>query len=865
MRRREFLRTTGLAVGAAALGRPALGGETAPPERPNVLWLSTEDISPDLGCYGDPYAVTPNLDQFAKQGTRFERCFSHMGVCAPARSGIITGMYPTSIGTNHMRCKGVPQVPVRCFTEYLRAAGYYCTNRSKTDYQFDAPTTAWDRGGRGGRDWKGRAKGQPFFSVINYTGTHESRARSKPRDSLKHDPAKATLPPYYPDTPIVRRDWAKYHDNITTLDGYVATVLGELEKDGLADDTIVWFWGDHGRGLIRGKRWIYDSGLLVPLLVRVPAKWRKLACPADPDAFKPGTVNGDLVAFVDFAPTLLSLCGVPVPKHIQGQAFLGPQKAKPREYIYGARDRVDEAYDTIRCVRDKRWKYLRNLVPHLPRSLDVNYMNQMPTMQEMRRLHAEGKLKGAELQYFEQPKPIEELYDTEADPHEVHNLAADPRHRAVLERLRAALFAWMGETGDFGLLPECELDALKRPGDQYEKTATPGVTVTKQGDGVVVEVVCATAGASIAYQVSGGGGAAAPKGGDGIVLHAAKAKLQGEGPKPKKEAANLSGWRNTKAWVSWDVTVPKAGKLPVHVVWACGGRENSKYTVEIAGQTLEGRASSTGDWESFRAVKLGEVEFPKPGKYTVALKPVVKPGSFQMDLQAVVLGATNVGPVAPPASAAGWQLYARPLALRPGQTLAAKACRLGFKDSATVRYRAGDPGIAAQTAEARTHWRAAVDKSGIVHRALALKRLDGTGAKALAAYAKALGDPGGSVRYWAALGIYQGHDRSPVKARTRDEAKPYLARFREMLKDGSTAARVVAAQALTDWGEGETALPVLAEVLRTCPESSGRLLAMTALDRLGEKARPALDAVNQGGGGYVARMRQHLLARLGRK
>jgi len=237
MNRREFLKITGLAAGAAALSRSGRCGEAAPAQRPNVLWISTEDISPDLGCYGDAYAVTPNLDRLAKQGTRFDACFSHMGVCAPARSGIITGMYPTSIGTNHMRCKGVPQPQVRCFPEYLRAAGYYCSNHTKTDYQFNPPTTAWD--GQGGRTWwRGRAKGQPFFCVINFTGTHESRARCKPGTKLTHDPAKATLPPYYPDTPVVRRDWAKYYDNITALDGQVAGVLKQLEADGLADDTI---------------------------------------------------------------------------------------------------------------------------------------------------------------------------------------------------------------------------------------------------------------------------------------------------------------------------------------------------------------------------------------------------------------------------------------------------------------------------------------------------------------------------------------------------------------------------------------------------------------------------------------------------
>ena len=845
MRRRDFLKAAGLAAGAVVLTRPE--AQAAPPERPNVLWISTEDISPDLGCYGDTYAVTHRIDKLAKEGTRFDLCFAHMGVCAPARSGIITGMYPTSIGTNHMRCQGVPQPGVKCFTEYLRAAGYYCTNRSKTDYQFASPMTAWDTGRR---DWKGRAKGQPFFSVINYTGTHESRARSKPSDKLKHDPAKATLPPYYPDTPIVRRDWAKYYDNLTGMDNSFAGVLKTLDDEGLADDTIVWFWGDHGRGLPRGKRWIYDSGLHVPLIIRVPAKWRKHVNPDAPDAFKPGTVNTDLVSFVDFAPTMLSLCGVPIPKHILGQAVLGPQKAKPRDYIYGARDRVDEAYDMIRCVRDKRYHYLRNFMRHLPRSLDVDYMNQMPTMKEMRRLFAEGKLKGPQLQYFEKPKPLEELYDTKTDPHEVNNLADRPEHRERLERLREALFAWMEQTGDFGLLPECEFDALKRPGDQYEVTSAPGVRPTKQGDGVVAELVCATPGASIAYQI---GGAASVPEGDGIVLQATSARFQGEKPFPNKEPGNLSGWRNTKAWLSWQVTVPKAGKTPVHVVWGCGGRENSRYVVEIAGQKLEGSASFTGGFDTMKVARLGDVDIPKPGKHTVTLKPVVKPGNFQMDLQSVVLGGTNIRPSSGK-GADGWKVYTVPIALAPGQVVTAKAVRLGFKDSKTIRYRCGDPALGAERANLRPHWKTVVDQSGVVGRALALKKLEGT-AQFVPACEAALKDKAGSARYWAVLGIHHGSHEA--------ERARYTALLRPFVKDPSHAVRIETAETLVDWGYPDEGLPVILAGLKH-PLASGKLLAATALYHLGPKAKSALPQM-QASGGYAARMAKHIRAQLGRK
>ena len=335
-------------------------GKAHPPTRPNILWITTEDMSPDLGCYGDSEARTPNLDRFASEGARFSNAFSISGVCAPSRSALITGMYPTSIGTHHMRSKGVPPPYVKCFTEYLRAAGYYCSNNVKTDYNFDPPLTAWDESSRKAH-WRGCAEGQPFFSVINFTVTHESRIRAEPERFARltatltpedrHDPAKAQLPPYYPDDPIVRRDWANYYDLITAMDYKVGELLAQLEEDGLADNTIVFFYGDHGRGLPRAKRWVYDSGMRVPLMIRWPGK------------IKPGTVRDDLVSFVDFGATVLSLAGVKIPSYIQGQAFLGEQSAPPRNYVYAARDRMDETYDIIRAVRDKKYKYIRNFEP----------------------------------------------------------------------------------------------------------------------------------------------------------------------------------------------------------------------------------------------------------------------------------------------------------------------------------------------------------------------------------------------------------------------------------------------------------------------------------------------------------------------
>jgi uncharacterized sulfatase len=478
---------------------------------PNILWISCEDTSPDLGCYGDAYAVSPNIDRLAAEGVKFTRCFTHAGVCAPARSGLITGMYPPSIGTHHMRCKGVPPAEVRCFTEYLRAAGYYCTNNVKTDYQFDPPVSAWDESSNRA-DWRGRQPHQPFFCVINFTTTHESQVRNPSAatqklvaalsDSERHDPAKAVVPPYYPDTPVVRRDLANLYDNITAMDKQVGEVLARLEADGLANDTIVWFWGDHGRGLSRCKRWLYDSGTLVPLIIRVPEKWRSHAGRKDPAAtasLAAGKTNDELVAFVDFAPTVLSLAGLSVPEHIQGQAFLGPQTQPPRQYVYGHRDRMDEAYDLIRSVRDKRFRYFRNFMTDVSYGQDIAYMNEMPMMKEMRRLHAEGKLTGPPALYFRATKPVEELFDTEADPHEIRNLADDPKYRADLERLRAECLRWMKNIGDVGLIPEAEFDELKRPGGKMAVTAAPLVQESAADGRVQITLSPQTPGSSLVF------------------------------------------------------------------------------------------------------------------------------------------------------------------------------------------------------------------------------------------------------------------------------------------------------------------------------------------------------------------------------
>jgi N-sulfoglucosamine sulfohydrolase len=474
------------------------------PKRPNILWITCEDMSPDLGCYGDGYARSPNLDKLARQGALFKRAFSVAPVCAPSRSAIITGMYPTTIGTHHMRCKGVPPSYIRCFTEYLRALGYYCTNNVKTDYNFDSPITAWDESSAKAHWRNRRRKDQPFFAVINITTTHESQVRLDAKQFAKrtakvkledrHDPGMAKIPPYYPDTPIVRNDWARYHDLITAMDIQVGEILAQLEEDGLADSTIVFFYSDHGRGLPRAKRWLYGSGLHIPLLVRWPGQIR------------PGTVREDLVSALDFPPTVLALAGAEVPKHLQGQVFLGDKTAQPRPYIFGVRDRMDEKYDRIRCVRDARYHYVRNFEPKIPYAQNIAYMDLMPTMQEWRRLHALGQLKGAAALFFLPEKPEEELYDVNADPHEVNNLAGSPKHQQVLKKMRQALLDWQKQTRDLGHIPEEKLWEMVRPGGKWSVTQAPVIeskASNVQGS-LRVRITCPTEGASIAYSFDEG-------------------------------------------------------------------------------------------------------------------------------------------------------------------------------------------------------------------------------------------------------------------------------------------------------------------------------------------------------------------------
>ena len=487
-------------------------------EKPNILWISFEDTNPYYGCYGDRVARTPNLDVLAAQGCLWTHCFSTAGVCAPARSAVITGMYPISIGTHHMRTThrnaDTPELPtpysavvphyVKCFSEYLRAAGYYCTNNEKTDYQFEPPLTAWDELGPHAHWRNRRDPAQPFFAVFNPMRTHESGMWRESCALPEFDPGDMKIPPYFPDTPIVREAMARMYTHIARSDCELGALLQQLEDDGLAENTYVFHWSDHGP-LPRGKRWPYDSGIHVPLIVRGPG-------------IDAGCTSAHLVSTIDLGPTVLSLAGLEIPCHMQGRAFLGPRADRAREYVYASRDRYDESYDMVRAVRDRRFKYIRNYRPDLPYLLWVPYRNRHPITQEIWRLHLAGELDGPQSLLFRYPRPVEELYDTEADPHETSNLAADSTYAAELARLRGALDAWLGEVGDMGEVSESEMVRRWYPEGRQPQTAAPvlvpicgdrpGIEPAPEGGSfeapVLIQLHCATQGASIAYTFESG-------------------------------------------------------------------------------------------------------------------------------------------------------------------------------------------------------------------------------------------------------------------------------------------------------------------------------------------------------------------------
>ncbi|MEO0413536.1 MAG: sulfatase-like hydrolase/transferase, partial [Verrucomicrobiota bacterium] len=440
----------------------------------------------------------PNVDALAERGVRFTNAYTTAGVCAPCRSGIITGMYQNSIGSHHMRCNAKLPDWLKPFPMYLREAGYFCTNHSKTDYQFSSPSKneIWDACGGKSADWSKRAEGQPFFAVYNFTGCHESGIAGESKyksvtaplsDDQRQDPDKlTTLPPYYPDTPVTREDWKRNYELITALDIWVGEHLQRLEEAGELENTIVFFWSDHGVGLPRAKRWLYDSGTHIPFIVSVPKKFQ------DSVNLDMQTADDRLVNSVDFGPTVLEIAGVERPDHLQGRSILG----KPRDYVYGARDRMDERYDIIRAVRDKRFRYIRNFEPLKPYYQYMNTPEKGATMCEIRAAEKAGNVSGAAKLFSAKSKPTEELYDLKNDPHEINNLANDPEFTEKLDELRSALTDWQNEVGDIGLVPESEITRL-------EEAAGSTYAVLRQKEDPVAYIAELTAVATAASDKTG--------------------------------------------------------------------------------------------------------------------------------------------------------------------------------------------------------------------------------------------------------------------------------------------------------------------------------------------------------------------------
>jgi N-sulfoglucosamine sulfohydrolase len=427
-------------------------------------------------------------------------------VCAPSRNAIITGMYQTSTGGHNMRTlqtpasakysplpsySAMPPEQVKCFTEYLRMKNYYCSNNEKQDYQFEAPVTAWDKSETpkdvNTADWRERKdKNQPFFSVINLMVTHESQVFARDKEPLLVKPENVEIPPYYPDNQIIRNDIARFLTNVELMDNQVGEIIQRLKDDGLYDNTIIFFYSDHGDGLPFVKRELYDRGLKVPMIVRYS------------EVLRANTTDNQLISFVDLAPTVLSLCHIPIPKYMQGQAFLGNQKAKvPRKYIYAARDRMDTEIDRVRAVSDGRFKYLKNYMPEKPYYQDIEFRLMQKSMKEILRLRDEGKLNAQQMYWFRKNKPDEELFDTQNDPNEFNNLVTNPQYKAKLNELRNQHKMWLKQYGDLGAIPEKELVAKWWNGNEKApQTSSPQISKTNH----LTTINCSTSGASIGYK-----------------------------------------------------------------------------------------------------------------------------------------------------------------------------------------------------------------------------------------------------------------------------------------------------------------------------------------------------------------------------
>jgi len=471
--------------------------------RLNVVWILAEDLSPDLPAYGDSTVQTPNLDRLAEEGVVYDLAFTTQPICAPSKSCLYTGQYQTYLGTHQMRTswknyEAVPPPETKVFTEYLRQEGYYCSKSGHADYQFGTAPTAWDKFSPGFftfqriRHWRDRSDNQPFFASIDLGETHESGQWMKPFAKPTVNLETVKIPPYYVDDPVIRKDIAIMYTNIAKMDVEVGKILDKLEVDGLTENTVVVFMGDHGRGLPRSKRWLYDGGLKVPMIIR----W--------PGVLEPGSRSQQMVSFVDMAPTMLSILGFEIPGHMQGKAFMGKgANTIPREYIFGSRDRADEAVDKLRAVRNNRYKYIINYLPDSAWTQALWFRDMMPLMKRMRELNDLGKLTGGSAYWFAPSKPEEELYDTWKDPHEISNLALNTEYDSIKSVLKSELRGWIDQYDRYFDVVEEDMIQQMWPDRIQPTTATPEI-VTKplENRNYIVSIHCQTNGASIEYRIN---------------------------------------------------------------------------------------------------------------------------------------------------------------------------------------------------------------------------------------------------------------------------------------------------------------------------------------------------------------------------
>ena len=470
----------------------------------NIVWIVVEDASPHIGCFGETAIRTPIMDQMAKDGIRCRHAFVTSPVCSPSRSAMVSGMYPMTLGAHNHRSQTTKgkgrgasayhdsyRVPVKLIPELFRDAGYFVTNKGKTDYNFVAPDGLYD-----GSEWRKANFDVPIFAQFQLSGGKNRRA------PVRANPAELKLPPYYPEHPVIRQDWANYLNSWVQTDKEVGKILAELDAAGRLDSSAVFLWTDHGVSHLRGKQFLYEEGVRVPLIVRLPSR------------LQAGEVRDDIVEHIDIAATSLALAGIEIPDYVQGHDFLAVDYV-PRDHVFMGRDRCDETVDIIRGVRDERYKYIRNFMSHVPHAQPSQYKDQKDIVQTIRKLHAQGELNELQSRPFASRRPPEELYDLDLDPHETMNLATDPNHQKRLVAMRELTYRRMLKERDMGLVPEPILEDLGREaGTKYEaflktdrtaqmKQLIDVITAGEANDAKSLLAFASSADASVRYWAAG--------------------------------------------------------------------------------------------------------------------------------------------------------------------------------------------------------------------------------------------------------------------------------------------------------------------------------------------------------------------------